>query len=168
MYPDDPNSYWATSLYKTNTKDMDGAMADIDKAIELSKKPNATYYSQKAWIYLEKKDYPNAKEYLKKALQINPNDGYALGLLVCMASENEAYDTVIKYSRRLFKYDPSSRYNHALYAMYARALYKKGKKKEALKQIEKAIEIEPSDKDHQQLKEEILNSIINGTGINKE
>ena len=155
MYPNDPDSYWATSLYKTNTKDLEGAMADIDKAISMVNKPNATYYAQKAWVYLEKEEYDNATEYLRKALKTDINDGYALGLFVFMAADNDDYDMVIKISRRLFKYNSCVKDNHALYAIYAKALYKKGKKKEALKQIEKAMVIEPYNTDYPKLKEKM-------------
>lgn len=156
MYPEEHFFYHMASLYKTNTKDFDGAMKDIDKAIELLGKPDSSYYAQKAWIYSEKREYENAIEYLKKSLQISPNDGYALGLYLFMADANKDYKNVINISRRLLKVDPAAKYNHALYATYAKALYKTGKKKQALKQIEKAIEIEPSDKDYYTYKEKII------------
>lgn len=156
MYPKEHFFYHMASLYKTNTKDLDGAMKDIDKAIELLGKPDSSYYAQKAWVYSEKREYENAIEYLKKSLQINPNDGYALGLYLFMANANEDYKNVIKISRRLLKVDPAAKYNYALYATYAKALYKTGKKKQALEQIDKAIEIEPSDKDYPMYKEKML------------
>ena len=155
MYPDNHIFYHMSSLYKTNTRDLDGAMEDIDKAISMVKKPNSAYYAQKAWVYLEKKESKNAIEYLKKSLKIDPNDGYALGLYMYIAYANEDYNGVIRLSRRLLKYDPSAKYNPALYAIYSKALYKKGKKTEALKQIEKAIEIEPHDKEYLLQKEKM-------------
>ena len=156
MYPDEPFFYYMSALYKTNTKDLDGAMEDIDKAISIIKKPDATYYTQKAWIYYEKNDYNNAVEYLRKSLKIDSNNGYALGLFMFMAADNEDYKMVIKTARRLLKVDPAADCNHALYATYAKALYLTGKKKEALTQIEKAIEIEPSDEDYPALKDKML------------
>ena len=73
-----------------------------------------------------------------------------------MADANEDYKNVIKISRRLLKVDPEAKYNYALYATYAKALYKTGKKKQALEQIDKAIEIEPSDKDYPMYKDKML------------
>ena len=157
MYPNEHFFYHMSSLYKTNTKDLDGAMEDIDKAISMVKKPESMYYAQKAWVYLEKKDYDNAKDYLKKSLKINPNDGYALGLLMIMAVDNENYDTVIRIVRHMLKVDPAAKYNPAMYATYAKALYKTGKRKEAIKQINTSLQLEPHDKENIKLKEKMLN-----------
>ena len=40
-----------------------------------------------------------------KALEIDPNDGYALGLYKFMAYENKAYDKVIEISKKMLKVD---------------------------------------------------------------
>ena len=154
--PADSDAYFATSVYKLNIKDFDAAMVDIDKAISMTKKPNATYYTQKAWVYLEMKDYDNAFEYLRKSLKINSNDAYSLGLFMYIADENEDYNMVIKIARKLLKVDPAAKGNHVLYSVYAKALYKTGKEKQAVKQLEKAIEIEPSNNDYPLLRDKIL------------
>ena len=159
MYPENHFFWHMSSLYKTNTKDLEGAMKDIDKAISLIKKPNSSYLAQKAWVYLEQKDYEKAKEYLLKSLEIDPNDGYALGLYMFMANDNEAYDRVIEVAKKMLKVDPTAKYNHALYSTYARALYKTGNKKQALRQIEKAIKLNPLDKDYPAIKEKMLKEV---------
>ncbi len=156
MYPNNPLYYHMTSLYKTNTKDLDGAMADIDKAISMVKKPEAAFYSQKAWVYLEKKEYKEAIKYAKEALKINPKDGYTQGLLVCMAYENQNYNMVIDAAQKSIKYDETSKFNHVLYSLYAKALYKTGKKEEAIEKIEYAIKIAPENKDYQETKAKMI------------
>ena len=156
MYPDNPLYYHMTSLYKTNTKDLDGAMVDIDKAISMSKKPEATFYSQKAWVYLEKKEYKEAIKYAKEALKINPNDEYTLGLLTYMAYENKDYKTVIETAQKSFKYDITAKRNPALYSMYSKALYQTGNKEEAIKQIEYSIKLAPENKDYQATKAKMI------------
>lgn len=156
MHPYNHRFYYMASLYKTNLRDLDSAMEDIDKAIAMVKKPNSEYYAQKAWVYIEKDDYNNAILYLNKSLKINPKDGYAWGVCMFISYDNEDYNQVIKIARKLLKQDPSAKYNPALYATYAEALYKTGKKQKALKQIEKSIEIEPNDTSYQKLKEKFL------------
>ena len=155
MYPNNPLYYHMTSLYKTNTKDLEGAMKDIDKAISMVKKPDATFYSQKAWIYIEKKDYDNALKYTKEALKINPNDEYTLGLLTYLAYANKDYSRVIKTAEQSFKKDSMAHYNPVLYSMYAQALYQTGDKSKALKQIEYAIKLAPENTEYKQLQEKM-------------
>ena len=61
-----------------------------------------------------------------------------------------SYDMVIKFSRRLFKYNSCVKDNHALYAIYAKALYKKGKKKHSFNEILKCIcDVSGSRRDYQ-------------------
>lgn len=151
MYPNNPLYYFMTSLYKTNTKDLDGAMADIDKAISMIKKPDATFLSQKAWVYLEKKEYKNAIKYAQKALKFNPQNGYTLGLLVYMAYDSEDYELVIQTAQKCFKYDATTKDNHALLVTYSKALYKKGNTKEAIKQIEYAIKLAPQKAEYKEI-----------------
>ncbi len=158
MFPEKPYFYWATSLYKSNTKNLIGAMKDIDKAISMINEPNATYYAQKAWIYFYENDSDNCFKYLRKALEINPDDGYALGLFMYAAYNNKDYEEVIKTAEKLINCDESSKYNHALYSTYAKALYKKGYKEKALQNIDYALELEPKNKKYQQYKEKMLSN----------
>ena len=156
MFPENHFFWHMSSIYKTNTRDLEGAMKDIDKAISLFKKPNPSYIAQKAWVYLEQKDYENSKKYLLEALKIDPNDGYALLLYKVMAYDNKAYDKVIEISKKMLKVDPTANCNHALFYTYARALYNTGQKKQALQQIEKAIQLNPLDQDYSRIKEKML------------
>lgn len=154
LHPNDPVFYWATSLYKTNTKDLEGAMEDIDKALSMVKKPDASYYAQKAWVYLEMKDYVNTIKWAKKALKQNPQDEYTLGLITVMAFESNRYEDVLEITD-ILKYGKYTKDNHALMSLRAKALFQLGKKEEAIRQMDDAIKLAPDKKEYLQLKEKM-------------
>ena len=135
---------------------------DIYKYIELleQESDNKDALYRLATIYIDAQgidvNLDKAKEYLLKSLETDPNDGYALGLYMFMANDNEAYDRVIEIAKKMLKVDPTAKYNHALYSTYAKALYKTGNKEQALRQIEKAIKLNPLDKDYPAIKEKML------------
>ncbi len=155
MYPNDPNFYWATSLYKTNTKDLDGAMADIDNVISMVKKPDATFYAQKAWIYLEKKDYDNAVKWAKKALRRNYRDEYTLGLISVMAYENGRFEDVLEVTNACLKHGKVAKENHVLLLLRAKAFYCTGQKEKAIKQMEDVIKLVPENEEYILLKDKM-------------
>ena len=155
MYPDDPNFYWATSLYKTNTKNLDGAMADIDKALSMVKKPDATFYAQKAWVYLEKKDYKNTIKWVNKALKRDCKDEYTLGLITVMLYENDRFADVLEITNFNLKHGRIIKDNYVLLLLRAKALYYTGQKDEALKQMEDVIKLVPEKEEYLLIKEKM-------------
>lgn len=159
LYPNNPNVYWATSLYKTNTKDLDGAMEDIDTAISMVKRPEASYYAQKAWVYLEKKDYENAIKWVKKALRRDYKDEYTLGLLTVMTFENARYDDVLRITKDSLKYGKVAKENYVLLMLRARALYYTGQKDEAVKQMEDVIKFVPENEEYKTLKDKMQKGV---------
>lgn len=155
-YPDDPELYWYTSMLKDELKDLDGAMQDIDKAISMVKKPNAKYYAQKAMVHTDRKEHDKAVEYIEKALKIDPHNPITLGAYMFMAVDNDNYKEVIKISKFLLKHDSRVEKNSVLYCLYAGALYNTGDKKNAIKKIDKAIQLEPNNKDYLEMKEKMI------------
>ena len=155
LRPNDPNAYWATSLYKTNTKDLDGAMADIDKAISMVKKTNATFYAQKARVYLEKKDYNNAVKWAKKALRRDYRDEYTLGLISVMTYENGRFEDVLKVTNDCLKHGKVAKENHVLLLLRAKAFYYTGQKEKAIKQMEDVIKLVPENEEYILLKDKM-------------
>lgn len=156
MYPDNYLFYFETSLYKTNINNYKGAMKDIDKAISISPKPDATLYAQKAWIYYEQKDYENALNYVRIALDIDVYDDYALGLMAHMAYDHEDYDTIIKIAEKSFRYGKTLKYNPSFLVLYAKALYQKGNTNAALEQIDNALKLSPNNKQYILYKQKML------------
>lgn len=153
--PNNPNAYFATSLYKTNTKDLDGAMADINKAISMVKKPDATYYAQKAWVYLEKKDSRNTIKWTKKALRLDPQNEYTLGLITIIAYENGKFEDVLDITNTSLKYGKISKENHVLLLIRAEALYYNGQKEKAIKQMEEVIKLAPEIEEYNLIKDKM-------------
>lgn len=62
----------------------------------------------------------------------------------------------LRFQKKILKVDPTAKCNHALFFTYARALYNTGQKKQALQQIEKAIQLNPLYKDYSTIKEKML------------
>lgn len=152
MYPNDPDSYWATSLYKTNTKDLKGAMSDIDMAISMKKKPDAAYYAQKAWVYLEMKDYHNAVKWAKKALKRDQKDEYTLGLITVMAYENGRFEDVLEITNECLKHGKVAKENTVLLLLRAKAFYYTEQKDKAIEQIENLIKIDSQNEEYVSIK----------------
>lgn len=154
-YPNSEKYYFLTSLYKINTKDYQGALKDTDKAIELSGREQSYLYANKAWIYYEMGDYDKSKGFLEKALKLDKFDQYANELVVFLAYENNDYKSVIKYSNISMKKALCD--NYAALSIRAKAFYKLGNKKEALKIMDSVLQLVPYDKEYIQLRENILN-----------
>jgi tetratricopeptide (TPR) repeat protein len=70
-------------------KQYDKAQPDFEKAVELEKDPsrNAEYRHALGWIYVNAKQYPQAKEQFTRALEENPDlQGAKDGLQVIAAN----------------------------------------------------------------------------------
>jgi tetratricopeptide (TPR) repeat protein len=72
-----PENYYRRSLYYLDKKDINLALSDIGKAIDLNNK-NADYFVTLADIYLAMGRIPNCLEALKKAEEIDPANNDAL------------------------------------------------------------------------------------------
>lgn len=154
LNPYNAEVYCATSIYKTNLKDLDGAMVDIDKAISMSQEPNAKYYAQKAWVYVEKNDYKNAIKWTQEAMKLNPKDEYVLGVYTVIAYRKHRFEDVIKITNVCLKYNQDAKENSELLWYRAMALYQTGQKQEAIKQMEEVIKLAP-EKEYISLKEKM-------------
>jgi tetratricopeptide (TPR) repeat protein len=120
--------------------DLQGAMENIDKAISLNKK-QAKYYEQKAEIYRNKKDFQNAITFYDKAIELNPNNSkYFYERAVCKYLIKKNEDAINDLSSALKIEEKPEYYSYKSY--YEKLI---GKKKEALADIEKAIEISGED-----------------------
>lgn len=155
--PNEPYFYFMTSLYSHNTRNLAGALDNINKAIEISKEPISPYYAEKAWILLDMGKKEECFENLEYALKLDPRDDYVLSLLMVLASDVKNYDKAIEYANKILKDGYSKDENHALRYMLAKLYYVKGKKDLAIKNIDLAIKIAPENLEYKEKKEKILN-----------
>ena len=128
LRPNDPNAYWAT------------------------------FYAQKAWVYLEKKDYDNAVKWVKKALRRDYRDEYTLGLISVMAYENGRFEDVLNVTNDCLKHGKVAKENHVLLLLRAKAFYYTGQKEKAIKQMEDVIKLVPENEEYHSIKEKMQNN----------
>lgn len=77
------NYYLERAKIKELLGDIQGALNDYNGAVKI-KSNNAQLYSQRAFYYFERKNYLNASENWKKAIELNPKKGHYYYMLACM------------------------------------------------------------------------------------
>lgn len=125
-------------------------MGDYDKSLEYAlqaineKSPQlqkgdearliAIAYNNAANACLNKRDLEQAKEHLKKALELQPDMGGSLYLMGELLCGQESYESSTEYFKRAFSVDPDEA-NPDDYFLYALALGKSNRMKEATETI---------------------------------
>jgi lipoprotein NlpI len=135
----DQVSYRIRSHAKSSLKDRSGALADMDKAVELSPQ-NATVYTDRASIRLIWDDYDGANADLEKAFTINPNLAFnylTRGLLERKRGDNNG--ALADFSRAV-KLDPRSAENHQALGYLQSDLFQW---RPALESLRKTLELDP-------------------------
>jgi Tetratricopeptide repeat len=72
---DNAQAYFEQARLKEQKKDYQGALVDLNRAIQLNPN-NADYYSYRSFIKRSKKDYQGALADFNRAIQISPNNPY--------------------------------------------------------------------------------------------
>lgn len=112
-----------------------------------------TEYIDIARLYEERNNLDQAKEYLNRALEINPSDRDTLKRLANLMEKTGSLEESIKYLESLIKAYPDDLESFIKIAMILR---KSGRFEDALNYISKAIELEPENVELYRLKGDIL------------
>ncbi|MCS7076781.1 MAG: tetratricopeptide repeat protein [Bacteroidia bacterium] len=74
---------------KINTGDYQGAIADLEKAIQLDKKnPEGFYWTGRAYMATEKPPYPKTLENFQKTISLDPNHALAYCSMATVYDQN--------------------------------------------------------------------------------
>ncbi len=109
--PDDREVYIALAQMYSRVKDWDNAEKNIDKAIEMSTKPDDQAYTLfvAGSIYERQKKYDKAEEAFHKVLADDPKNAMALNYLGYMLADRDTrLDEALGYIRRAVALDPQN------------------------------------------------------------
>jgi len=110
--PNEPSLLCERGISHFHNKNIDAAMLDMDKAVELD--PNNPFrYSSRAYIR-SKEDVNGAIADYEKAIELDPKDEISLnnlGLLLENAGRMEAAKKNFEKSNKIIGYDPEKRVN---------------------------------------------------------
>ena len=99
-----PEHYYLRSRYYLEQKDINRALADISKALQLDEK-NSDYFVVLSEIYLSMSRIPNCLEALKKAEELDPANNNALLKLAEVYLILKDYANTFEYTRRALDLD---------------------------------------------------------------
>jgi len=99
-----PEHYYFRSRYYIDQKDINRALADINKAIQLDEK-KSDYFVALSEIYLSMGRVPNCLEALKKAEELDPENDNALLKLAEVNLILKDYANTFKYTERALDHD---------------------------------------------------------------
>jgi len=139
--PSDPDSTMNIGAYKQGHNDLAGAIEQYKKMISMTQNTarlnapkRAQTFRNMGHAYREMKDYTDARDCYRQALDLDPNDGVSWLGLGLMAHKLGDFDTaVLGYSNAL-KVEPLN----WVYVLLARALDQSGRKDEARAAMQKA------------------------------
>lgn len=117
--PDEPYYYMKRSAMKDRLGDLEGAMADSTRDLELSRPPTASNYSVRAWLRLRTHDWTGAAVDIAQALALAPDSENALKWRAVLAQANGDFAAAADYTT-LHQRAPEDRYI-ALWLGLARA-----------------------------------------------
>ncbi|MFO7605890.1 MAG: tetratricopeptide repeat protein [Desulfurivibrionaceae bacterium] len=139
LYPDDKELLLDYALFQDETGDVDGALAAMAKVLDLSPdEPYALNYMGYTWAE-RGENLDQALEYIRKALEIKPGDGFIRDSLGWVLFKMGRYEDAVKELQKALEIeaeDPTI--NEHLGDVY----YRLGKKKKALAAWNRALELE--------------------------
>jgi tetratricopeptide (TPR) repeat protein len=100
----DPQNFYLRSRYYLEEKDINNALSDINKAIQLNGK-KSDYFVTLSEIYLEMGRMPNCLEALRKAEELDPLNNNALLKLAEAYLIVKDYQNVFGYTKRALDLD---------------------------------------------------------------
>jgi len=152
IYPDDTELLFDYALFQDEQDDVDGAMATMERVLSLNpEEPYALNYLGYSWAERGEK-LETALEYITKALQNKPDDGFILDslgwVLFKMGRPDEAL-VKLKKSREIEPDDPTI--NEHIGDVYKEM----GKHEEALASWERSLELQKDSMKRERLKKKI-------------
>jgi tetratricopeptide (TPR) repeat protein len=99
-----PDNYYQRSLYYIENKDINKALSDIGKAIELNDK-DADYFVALSDIYLAMGKIPNCMDALKRAEELDPANNDALLKLAEVYLILKDYQSTFSYTKKALDQD---------------------------------------------------------------
>ena len=144
----DPNAaevYYALSSYDKDLNSTAMAIADIQKAAELSPQ-NSTYQEQLAMTYITTKDFANAIKAYEKLYAAFPDRTDVLEILLQLYGQDKNYSKMISTVNRLESADGESE-KTVLTKMHIYSL--QGKKKEEFNTLKNFVDRYPNDLSYQ-------------------
>jgi len=149
-----PDHYNTMSAYFGTIKNPDLVIQYLERGVQycLDNKEKATFYSNISVGYLALKNYDKAEESIKKAIEIDEKFTFAwlrYGLIMQDQGKN---DTAMAYFEKAISLpEMDSFLQQDLYYYYADCCYNSGKCNTAKEYIIKALDLDPSNEDYQDL-----------------
>jgi len=100
----DPGNYYQRSKYYLEQKDINKALSDISKAIQLDES-NSDYFVALSDIYLAMGRIPNCLEALKKAEKLDPSNNDALLKIAEVYLILKDYPNTFEYTKKALDHD---------------------------------------------------------------
>jgi len=132
----DPENYYLRSSYYLGQKDINKALADINKAIQLNDE-KSDYFVLLSDIYLASARIPNCLESLKKAQSLDPGNNDALLKLAEVYLILKDYSNAFEYTKRALDHD---RINPVAHFIRGYAYMEVGDTSLAIKNFQAAID----------------------------
>ena len=151
---DNSNHYNVLSAYYSDMQEEDLSIQSLLSALKycLNKSDKTILYTNIGNSYLALNKYDDAAEYLKKALQIDPNyTGAWFRLGVQMEARGRIDDAMKYFEHAISLPKMESELQGILYYEYSKCCYKKSKCEVAKDYIGKALVIDPSNETYQYL-----------------
>lgn len=114
------------------------AVADYDTALDLEP-TNIMYVGQRAWVALNAGQYKKAVDDYSRMLEFDPDEPHARYSRGFAKFELGDYDGAIKDLRRAVRMSPN---NALMHADLARMLHADGRSKDAMKQADRAVDVQ--------------------------
>ncbi len=135
------NRYYALSLESLREDDIQNALVEIKKAIEI-KSSDKKYFNILGYIHMRMEDYENAEEALNKAIIIDPNYSEAHNNLGVTYTKSMLWDKSIEAFKKALE-NPLYKSPESAYSNLGISLYRLGKYKEAIREFGNALRIAP-------------------------
>lgn len=138
--PQDTNNYLSRGIALANNHDIDHALPDFLKALELNPKlPVAHNYV--CWIYVQQGRLDEAQVHCEKALELTQNFGAPHYNLATIYLKKKDYWKALEHASKAVEFEPN---NFDRYLLRAGIYEEQGDYTSAIKDLKKAIELHPA------------------------
>lgn len=103
------NPVEAEKIYEEKKEEIEGVREGVIRMYEQRGKKKDMKLSDKGYRHLQKKDYDKAKEYFEKALEINPDNPYAILNMGVIYEREGKRDEAIKMYEKIISLNPKDR-----------------------------------------------------------
>lgn len=137
--PQDANNYLSRGIAFANNHDIDHALPDFLKALELNPKlPVAHNYV--CWIYVQQGRLDEAQAHCEKALELTQNFGAPHYNLATIYLKKKDYWKALEHANKAVEFEPN---NFDRYLLRAGIYEEQGDYASAIKDLKKAIDFHP-------------------------